>query len=73
MIEWEKTSHLNGMSVKECKIYFDKYPNSDKKLFRYVMVLIVVENRQLVKYVVINYVNRVPISVEVTRMKPKRS
>ena len=34
MIEWKKTAELNGMTVEECKVYFDKYPNSAKKVVR---------------------------------------
>lgn len=32
MIDWEKSAELNGMSVEDTKIYFNKYPSSGKKI-----------------------------------------
>ena len=34
MINWKKTAELNEMSVNDCKIYFDKYPQSQRKVVR---------------------------------------
>lgn len=34
MIDWNKSSKLNGMSVEELKAYFNKYPHSDRRIIR---------------------------------------
>lgn len=32
MIDWKKTAELNTMNIKDCKLYFNKYPMSGKKI-----------------------------------------
>ena len=34
MIDWEKSAELNDMSVDALKLWFDKYPQSNKKVIR---------------------------------------
>lgn len=34
MIDWEKSAELNRMGVDDLKVWLDKYPNSNKKVWR---------------------------------------
>ena len=32
MIDWEQSAELNNMDINELKLYFDKYPSSNKRI-----------------------------------------